>query len=261
LRGLDEPHTEAMVTSQVGSDVAMRLSAAVFAVTRGNPFFVEEVLRSLADEGIMQLRADTWVLIAPEPEKLHVPGSVRAVIEQRIDRLGEATRSTLDRAAVLGQEFSFRVLCVMSDTSEDAVAWQLERALRARVLVDRSTAGEERFAFIDDQVQEVLYDSLTTLRRRRHHLDAGRAIEALFAEQLNRHLDELARHFTAANDPVKGPQYAYRAEARLDNLFRFDRALGFYGRYARALLVLTRRHAWMRSTRPRMMSCAWSRKA
>jgi DNA-binding CsgD family transcriptional regulator len=88
-----------------------------------------------------------------------------------------------------------------------------------------------------------LYESLSPVRRRRHHLDAGQAIERLYADDIAAHLDQLARHFTAGNHADKGPQYTYRAEARLDNIFRFDRALGFYGQYARALGALRQRQA------------------
>jgi DNA-binding CsgD family transcriptional regulator len=90
-------------------------------------------------------------------------------------------------------------------------------------------------------VQEVLYERLNPLRRRRYHLRAGEAVEAAYGAGADGHLAELARHFTAGGHQEKGPAYRYRAEARYDHAARFEPALPFYVRYARALAALARR--------------------
>jgi predicted ATPase len=148
---LDDHDTTAMVAHHVGAELARDLADVMYATTRGNPYFVEEVLRSLVDDGVMQSHVDGWVLTAERPEKLQLPESVCALIEHRIDRLGEGTRATLDRAAVLGQEFSFRLLQAMSGQADHEVVAHVERALQARLIVDCSSPREERYGFIDDR--------------------------------------------------------------------------------------------------------------
>jgi predicted ATPase/DNA-binding CsgD family transcriptional regulator len=246
---LDEAQTTAMVAHHLGEESAAQLGRPVYQTTRGNAFFIEEVVRSLVESGVVRPLETTWELATKAPEQLAIPTSVRLTLEQRIDRLGAPVRSTLDRAAVLGQEFGFRHLHEMSGLPLEEFASHVERGLQARLLIDRSTVGDERFAFVDDQIQEVLYEGLNPLRRRRYHLQAGQALESLFAERLDSHLDELARHFMAANDAEKGPLYSYRAEAKYDHLFRFEGALPFYVRYTQALNALARQRRGTARTR------------
>src|SRR5207237_6714624 len=107
-----------------------------------------------------------------------VPDSVRQVVLERVGRLGEATRDLLIQASVLGQEFDFEALQAFTGEAEERLLDVLDRAVTARLLVDRSGPGRERYAFADDQVQEALYEGISSVRRRRYHLRAGQALEA-----------------------------------------------------------------------------------
>ena len=98
----------------------------------------------------------------------------------------------------------------------------------ARLLVDRSVAGEERYAFWDDQVQEVLYESIATARRRRYHLRAGRALEEVYADRLETQLEELARHFSEGIDAARATTYALQAAEKNSRLFQWSRVRRLY---------------------------------
>ena len=201
--------------------------------TRGNAFFTEEVLRSLVEKGAVRTGPMGWEVV--DPDAIAIPDSMRLAVEDRIARLGEDARDVLVQAAVLGQEFSFLVLLKLTNRSEDDLLDLVERAQAARVLTDRSTAGEERYAFWDDQMQEVRYSGIPTARRRRYHLRAGGAIEAVYDDRLDDYLDELARHFGQANEAEKSADYAMRAADRNSGLYQWTRAQRFYLQASEAL--------------------------
>src|SRR5207244_5108538 len=129
--------------------------------------------------GAVRPEGDAWAVA--DTATVALPGSVLRVVEERVERLGAGARESLAQAAVLGQEFSFPLLAALTGQGEDALLDLIERAVAARLLVDRSRPGEERFAFADDQVQEALYAGINPVRRRRYHLRAGQAIESLHA--------------------------------------------------------------------------------
>jgi DNA-binding CsgD family transcriptional regulator len=226
LHPLTPGETLQMVAETLGADAAAALGERLHEVTRGNPFFVEETLRALVESGAVRHGGGAWRVVDPAAVKL--PESMRLVIEERVGRLGEGARGTLIQAAVLGQEFGLEVLRRMTGLGEDALEECIERAVAARLLVDSSAVWEERFAFADEQVREALYDGLSGMQRRRLHLRAGRAIEAVHAERLEEHVEELARHFGAGGEPEKGADYAYRAAVKLDRVYVYSRALPYY---------------------------------
>ena len=103
-------------------------------------------------------------------------------------------------------------------------------ARRAPRIYRHLLRGEERFAFLDDQIQEVLYAGIPPLRRRRFHLRAGHALEEVYVEQLDTQVDELARHFDEGNDPSKAAEYALQAAEKNARLFNWPRVRRSYER-------------------------------
>jgi predicted ATPase len=172
LSGLAEAETAALVGD---AELARRLQDR----TAGNPFFVEEMLRSLAE--------------APE-EAPGVPEGVKDLVSRRLARLEPGTVETLTAAAVLGRDFGLATLGAMLGRTEDDLLGALEEALRAGVVVE-DAEHVDRFAFAHALVRETLYDAPAHSRRARLHLRAGQALEAAGAPP-----GELAHHFFAARE-------------------------------------------------------------
>ena len=193
LEPLSEEETAQLVAHYLGAGPAEHLRSPVYRQTRGNPFFIEEALRTLVESGAVRGREVGgevgWEVV--EPSQVTLPESMRLVVLERVDRLGESTRDILTHAWVLGQQFSFQALQGLVDRPEDELLDALDRALRAQLLVDCSVAGDERYAFTDDQVQEVLYETIPGPWRRRYHLRAGQALERLLPGNQEDYLEEL----------------------------------------------------------------------
>jgi tetratricopeptide (TPR) repeat protein len=210
LRGLGEGEVAALARSLLGGD---DLAGHVFARTGGNAFFVEEVLRGLAEAG------------SPV-----VPESVRHAVGVRLSRLGHDAATLLAAAAILGLEHDASALEATSGLDPEAAEAALDEVLRARLL--RPAAVARRFEFTHALVREAVHDELNVLRRARLH---RRAAEALTALGENRHLEEIATHlFEAAStaDARRAADTLVRAGRRaLDRLAyedaaeRFERAL------------------------------------
>ncbi|MCX6020975.1 MAG: AAA family ATPase [Chloroflexi bacterium] len=226
LTPLSEQETEQLVGHFFGAEPASVLCPPVYRRTRGNPFFIEEVLRSLAEQGKVAPAADEWEV--KDVAGIGIPESVYAVIGERTARLGDNAPEILEQASVLGMEFPLHVLSSLTEAPNDRLGPVIERAVAARLLLDRSTPEEERYAFADDQVQEALYDALPSPRRRRYHQRAGKVLESHFAGRLDHGLEELARHFAAAGDSERAAVYAMQAGRKAERLFVWPQAHTYY---------------------------------
>ena len=148
-----------LVSHYFGAGPAQQLRDPVYRQTRGNAFFIEEVLRSLTETGAVRSTEAGWEVA--NPSRVTIPESMKLAVEERVARQGETAQEVLRQAAVLGQEFSFPVLRGLTGLAEDDLFDVMDRAVAAPLLVDRAATGEERYAFADDQMQEVLYSAIS----------------------------------------------------------------------------------------------------
>src|SRR5262249_33053281 len=128
---------------------------AVYALTEGNPFFVEEVLRVLVASGDVFYAAGAW---DRKPlEQLHIPRSVQDAVRRRLEGLSPTARELLQLAAVVGQRFDFDLLQVLTGSSEVDLLHQLKEAMAAQLVVE---ASAEEFAFRHALTRQAVYSRL-----------------------------------------------------------------------------------------------------
>jgi DNA-binding SARP family transcriptional activator len=186
LRGLGAEATATLVAASTGPNTPERLARAVHAETAGNPFFVVEVARHLAETGAGSLA------------EVGLPESVGEVLGRRLERLGDPAHAVLRDAAVLGERFSAHALQPESETLLDA----LDAALAAGLV--REEAGPPgSYAFAHALVRQTLYEELSAARRVRAHGAAAKRLLALreagrpvSAAELAHHLIEAGRRAT-----------------------------------------------------------------
>lgn len=188
LHGLVDEDVALLVREISGSDPPPELVSTLGRMTDGNPFFVEEFCRDLADRGGSPGDPDA-------PTAIRVPEEVREVLLQRVRRLGDAAAEVLSAAAVLGHEFRFDDLLLTAGA--EAVRTTIEAA-EAGGLVHPRPDRPGVFRFAHALVAEVLQLSLPSLARAELHRRAGFAIEARGGDDPLLLATELARHFSAA---------------------------------------------------------------
>jgi tetratricopeptide (TPR) repeat protein len=202
----------------------------------GNPFFVEEVVRSLEEAGAIRREGDRLVL-GRRLDEIVVPDTVEDVIQARLDRLDDGPRRILQVASVIGREFSRRLLDRLADLPEQDE--QHLRELRAVELIsEKSLSPELAYTFRHALTREVAYGSLAAERRRELHGLVGSAIEDLFAGRLAEHYEILAHHFSRAEEWPKAFAYLLKAADKAAQAFAVHQALALYDD---ALVVAGRR--------------------
>ena len=229
LGGLDVRETGALVAALGGRPADDGFLATLHDETEGNPFFIEEVVRHLADrEG----RLGGAVAL----HEAGVPAGVREITARRLARLSGPARQALATAAVIGREFDYDVLETVGPVTGDDLVDALEEAVEDGVLrEDPERVG--RYAFAHVLVRATLYDSLSALRRARLHGKVGEALIDRRGAQLDAHLGQLAHHFALAA-PAAGPEravdFALAAGRRADQLLAWEEAADHYAAALRA---------------------------
>jgi len=210
--------------------------------TKGNPFFVAEVLRHLADTGTIAQQADgTWAG-AQDLADVGLPQSIREVVGRRVARLGDAAQRVLSVAAVIGRDFDLELLCRVSDRSEDELLDVLDEA-RGAALIEDVAERSDRFAFAHGLIAQSLAEDLSAARRQRLHRRVAEALEELTAGNPGARVGELAEHWAKATvpaDTAKAISYARQAGDYALEQLAPDDAVGWY---AQALGIMDRRHA------------------
>jgi len=215
LRRLPVGGVEAMLAAMSGQKPPPSLARVVFAETEGNPFFVEEVFRHLAEEGKLFDETGKW-LPGLRVDQLQVPEGVRLVLGRRLDRLGEDARRVLTTAAVIGRSFSLKLLEELENKQPDAALDAVEEAEKAHLIVAEPAGRDTRYRFVHELVRHTLAESLSLPRRQRIHARVAEALERVYAANLEAHAPALAHHLYqagAASDPEKTTNFLLRAAA------------------------------------------------
>lgn len=180
LQPLPRTALAAMTESILGGHCALppRFYDRLYKETEGNPLFVREILRSLTrmDPASPIVRVEGVWRAVRETEDWQTPETVEDAIRARLDLLEAPLRANLEIAAVIGRRFAFSVIARLSENSESDLLDQLESLLDLELL--RETAGaEETFEFAHGKIRDVLYQSMSKLRRRRVHGEIAEALK------------------------------------------------------------------------------------
>lgn len=194
--------------------------------SEGNPFFLEELLRSLIDAGLVLLDGDRAVA-SQAISQLEVPDTLQGVIAARIDRLRPEDKYTLQTAAVIGRVFQHVVLGFLLQRQNAYVPLDtVLDALQRRELIRRRADLE--YIFKHAITHEVAYQSLLIARRRELHRSTAETIEMLFPGQLDELAPTLAHHYAASECHKNAAQYFVRAGDRAGQMYANQEAIAFY---------------------------------
>jgi ATP/maltotriose-dependent transcriptional regulator MalT len=192
LRGLDQEATAQLIEASSGIEPTPGLVESLFSHTEGNPFFTTEVIKLLSESGEL-LDGDIAATGG-----LRIPEGVREVIGQRLNRLSYRCNEVLITASVIGRQFEFRLLNMLSSgMTEDQLLQAVDEAVSVHLIED--VPGQmECYQFNHALIQQTLSEELTTGRRVRLHGRIGEALEALYGGDTKGHAAELANHFAKA---------------------------------------------------------------
>jgi tetratricopeptide (TPR) repeat protein len=210
LDPLGRESAEEMLSAVLGDgEDLIPLKRVIVERTQGNPFFMEEMVQTLFEEGMLE-RNET-VKLAQPISAIKVPPSVQTVLASRIDRLSAPEKELLQTLAVLGREFSLSLAQHVTLKSVDDLEQMLSRLRFGDFIYEQPAVGEVEYSFKHALTQEVAYKSLLNERRRELHERAGRSLEEIYPQQLNEHYGDLAHHYLLSDNAAKGINYAQLA--------------------------------------------------
>jgi class 3 adenylate cyclase/tetratricopeptide (TPR) repeat protein len=180
---------------------------------RGNPFFVEETVRTLVEIRALEGQRGAYRLMRPV-ESLQIPATVHAILAARIDRLSPDDKQLMQVASVIGHDVPFHILATIADLPDEALRRGLRHLQEAEFLYEMALFPDLEYRFTHALTHEVAYGGLIHDRRRRLHTGVMEAIESLYPNRLSDHVDDLAHHAFKGEAWDKAARYLREAAAK-----------------------------------------------
>jgi DNA-binding winged helix-turn-helix (wHTH) protein/tetratricopeptide (TPR) repeat protein len=213
LEGLQPSDVAEMLQGMSGKSPPAAVVAEFVGETDGNPFFVEELFRHLAEENRLydsagRYRSDLRI------KQLDVPHNVRLVVGRRFARLDEATRRVLITAAVIGRSFKLDLLEAATAVKAAVLLDNLDEAAHLGLVRSSTEYADGRTEFSHELTRQVVLGQLSAARHERLHLETASAIERVYANSLEDHYAELAGHFGQTSNSARAAHYLCLAGRR-----------------------------------------------
>jgi tetratricopeptide (TPR) repeat protein len=199
----------------------------LYEESEGNPFFIEEVIKSLIDGGLIDVRDYTWDMKV-DLTKIHMPRTITDAISRRIERLDQNTINILRHASVIGNRFSFNALQKVTGLDEISIVDSIDILLAGNIIREEAFSSEETYKFDHTQLREVVYNSMSRSRRRLMHKKVGSALEGIYKDQPDTVVYALARHFQQGGELQKSILYGKKAAEKAIGVFAPEEALEYY---------------------------------
>jgi predicted ATPase/class 3 adenylate cyclase len=234
LDPLGKENAELLLNAMLGdeSDLAP-LRKLIIEKTDGNPFYIEEIVQTLFDQKF--LVRNGRVALVKTLNEIVIPATVQALLAARIDRLKVPEKELLQLMAVLGKEFPSGLIVRVANQPEQNLTPLLSRLQESEFIYEQPAFPETEYTFKHALTQEVAYNTILSQRRAILHELAGQAIEEMFSDRLEDHIDDLANHYGRSRNEPMAVKYLQMAGERAIQRSAYSDALSHF---AAAIAVL-----------------------
>ncbi len=225
LEPLNEANSRQLVANLLEiEDLPEKVRALILKKAEGNPFFVEEVIRSLLDAKLV-VREDSHWRATREIENIALPDTLAGVIGARLDRLDEEAKRTAQAASVVGREFQHLVLADISD-SPQTIDPSLVTLQRRELVREKPDLAQRAYLFKHALTQETAYESILMSKRRELHKRVAECLERTSPQ----HVNDIARHFLEAQENARALPYLVQAGENAARAYSTPEAIGLFTR-------------------------------
>jgi class 3 adenylate cyclase/tetratricopeptide (TPR) repeat protein len=179
----------------------------IVAKTEGIPFFIEEFIKYLKDQKLIEKKAGSYIF-NKDIHKINVPSTIQDVIHARVDSLPEKAKEILKIASAVEREFSSQLIINLVDCSESELVSQLAVLKESELIFERGIFPKSIYVFKHALIRDIIYASILSDQKKRFHEKIGFTIEELFQNSLPDYFEILAEHFTLGENFIKGAEYS-----------------------------------------------------
>jgi class 3 adenylate cyclase/tetratricopeptide (TPR) repeat protein len=226
LGGLDEAEIHDLIGGLGVARPSHQLTVTVSDATHGNPLFIQEVMHHLVEQDALQEQGG-YVVTTTAASELRLPDQVTGAIVSRAEALSESCHKVLTLASFLGDSFSLQTLGAISGLGDDDLLTALEEGIRQRLIRSEGPV----FQFAHSLIRHVFYHEPSGPRRQRFHKQIAESLQSLYADDLDKHVLEIAHHLVKAG-PVAGEdavlRFARRAADQAFSVFAWSEAASYY---------------------------------
>jgi class 3 adenylate cyclase/predicted ATPase len=187
------------------------LKQLILEKTEGTPFFMEEVVQELFEQGLLVRDSVETRCSASLPTDLRLPTTMQGILAARIDRLAPEEKTLLQQLAVIGREFPLSLIRQVLKQPEEELHRLLSSLQHKEFLYEQPAFPEVEYHFKHALTQEVAYNTLLQERRKALHEQTAQAIEGLYSANLEEHCSELAHHYSRSGNTQKAVEYLHLA--------------------------------------------------
>jgi predicted ATPase len=212
-------------------DVPPEFCKMVYGKTKGNPFFIEEVIESLKEEEVIRREEGKWEF--REISAIEFPESVKNLVKTRLGRLDEECQNVLTTASFIGNDFTLEAVGAVTGIEKSKLLKLVDTLFKTGLIKERVVRGEGICSFADILVRDVVYEEVSPLTRKELHGVIACALEKVYAKTIDEHLGELAYHFLESGEKDKALDYFLKAGERATKVYAnsevasyFESALG-----------------------------------
>ena len=200
----------------------------IHQVTRGNPLFIEELLKHFLLKGFIKRLNKQWALDLPSIPPTVWQKDMDTIIAENIDLLEAETKTVIKQATVMGQNIPLDVLKDVAHQNEGETIDAIDKAKRLNIIRSSEPLKTDQFTFTTKHFQEIVYQNIDEKERETLHQAVGDATEKLYQDKLDSVAPTLAFHFSKSGDETKAQMYGQKAETLTSNLFRKDEIPEYY---------------------------------
>ncbi len=230
LEALELFEVAQMLSLMAGISPSPELNTFIYRETGGNPFFIEELMKSMESNDAF---ISTEIELSFNAEKeIAISHLIKGVVNRKMGMMSSQSQELLEYAAVIGREFDFTLLREVTGINEGHLFDLMDEILGMRLLKE---SGGERYCFSEDVIRETIYQQIHKLKSKHYHRIIGEALLSLHADCVDIVVEELAYHYYICNDNDKAIEYGMIAADRATNAYANRDAIEFYSRVLKCL--------------------------
>jgi class 3 adenylate cyclase/tetratricopeptide (TPR) repeat protein len=227
LNRLSNRESLSMASHLLGSDnLDMDLENLILDKAEGVPFFIEEFIRSLKNLKLIEARNKKYHLVK-NIQNMAIPATINDVIMARVDSLPEDAKKLLQIGSAIEREFQYGLIKHLTGISEKALLSHLSVLRDTELLYERGLYPESTYLFKHALTREVVYNSILTKQKKRLHGKIGKAVEALYKENIDEFYEVMAKHFIISENFEKGAEYSKQVAKKAEKAVSLNAAIAY----------------------------------